>query len=108
MHFPNVLLSIVAVASVTTATLSERTYGEPISHEVREYAQAHGDMLASRDEYISKRDLFRRLGGPTVCRGQTKPYDCSEAVPGPDTWAQRWRKCGTCDKKAKPGSKCNC
>jgi hypothetical protein len=64
MYFPNVLLSIVAVASVTTATLSERTYGEPISHEVREYAQAHGDMLAARDEYISKRDLFRRVSPP--------------------------------------------
>ncbi|CAG9975624.1 unnamed protein product [Clonostachys byssicola] len=109
MHFTNVLVSIFAVASVTTATLSQRMYGEPLQAlDIRGYEEAHEDMLAARDEFMEKRDLFRRLGGQAFCRGDKKPYSCEEAVPGPANWAQKWRKCGTCGKKDKLGAKCNC
>ncbi|VUC23256.1 unnamed protein product [Clonostachys rosea] len=108
MHFTNVLISIFAVASVTTATLSPRM--QPIQAlDIREYEDIHDEMLAARDEYIEKRDLFRRLGGQAFCKGDKKPYDCVEAVPGPSDWAQKWRKCGRkCGAKDKLGAKCNC
>lgn len=65
MHFPNVLVSIIAVASVTTASLSQRMYAEPLQAlDIREYEEAHDEMLAARDEFMEKRDLFRRVSSP--------------------------------------------
>lgn len=75
MHFTNVLVSIVAMASVTTATLSQRMYDEPLQAlDIRDYEDVHEEMLAARDEYIEKRDLFRRVSPPpfpSACSSKT-------------------------------------
>ncbi|VUC28146.1 unnamed protein product [Clonostachys rosea] len=94
MHFLNVLVSIFAVTSAVQAL------------DLREFEETRNDMLEARQEYIEKRALFRRLGGPRFCKGDKKPLGCYEAVPGPHDHAQQWRKVGTCSSKAKVGSPC--
>jgi hypothetical protein len=64
MHFTKTIISLFALSSFATARLGD----SESSFARREVARdAHEQYLAARDEYIEKRELFRRVSSILFC-----------------------------------------
>ncbi|VUC26147.1 unnamed protein product [Clonostachys rosea] len=95
MHFAKAIVSLFALSSFAAAQ-----YGEDVGFAPREIAEAvHEEYLAARDEYIEKRELFRRLGGNGTCRNSGK---------GHMRCYRNNLMCGNCRPTAKHGEYCLC
>ncbi|CAG9950926.1 unnamed protein product [Clonostachys rosea f. rosea IK726] len=94
MHFIKTIVSLFALSSVAVARIGDADL------EGRDVAEvAHEEYLVARDEYIEKRELFRRLGGNGTCR----------VFNGGVRHCMRNNKtCGPCASNAKPGQFCLC
>ncbi|CAG9950927.1 unnamed protein product [Clonostachys rosea f. rosea IK726] len=96
MHFIKTVVSLFAFSSFAAARLD----GSDSDLVRREMAEAaHEEYLAARDEYIEKRELFRRLGGNGECR----------PAKGGTMYCYKGQKaCGTCAQTASKGQFCLC
>ncbi|CAH0045872.1 unnamed protein product [Clonostachys solani] len=100
MHFIKSLVSLVALAGFAAAQYAEEEdYAGLSRREVSEIA--HGEYLAARDEYIEKRELFRRLGGNGSCMGSGMPGNSKFCY-------KNGKPCGPCRSSAKIGEYCLC
>ncbi|KAK7224845.1 hypothetical protein V2G26_012848 [Clonostachys chloroleuca] len=96
--------------TITLAFLSVSAASAFTAPEVRDMAlQAESDYLQARDEYIEKRELFRRLGGNGTCKpngtdhkGQRR-YRCYK-----EGQTTKNPACGPCSKTATTGQYCLC
>ncbi|CAH0045873.1 unnamed protein product [Clonostachys solani] len=97
-------LSLFALSSVATAQLAGVSEGDLSPRDFAEAAEA--EYLVARDEYIEKRDIFRRAGGNGKCASagksgykQCRRYDAAKKTT---------INCGPCDKNAAIGQYCLC
>ncbi|CAH0045874.1 unnamed protein product [Clonostachys solani] len=101
MHFTKTLVSLFAIAGFAAAQYSDSDSGLAR----REVAEAvHEEYLAARDEYIEKRELFRRLGGNGKCYKDRKSMSCKKLI----GHGKGTTYCGKCRPTAATGEYCLC
>ncbi|VUC25811.1 unnamed protein product [Clonostachys rosea] len=100
MHFTKTLVSLFAISGLASAQYADEDSG--LSR--REVTEAvHEEYLAARDEYIEKRELFRRLGGNGICiQKSAGRKQCEKRVNGKSVY------CGQCRPTASKGEYCLC
>ncbi|CAG9991102.1 unnamed protein product [Clonostachys byssicola] len=101
MHFIKTIVSVFALSSFTAA----QVHGEELEAALAARNVAYEDLLFARDEYIEKRELFKRLPSPGSCKGM--------GMPGEKTFTVCYRNsdgrpCGDCHKTAHRGQGCLC
>ncbi|CAH0003430.1 unnamed protein product [Clonostachys byssicola] len=101
MHFIKAVASLFALSSCAAAQFSDSEF----TLARRELAEAAEEQyLAARDEYIEKRDIFRRAGGNGTCQKAGNGMSCRKYSP-----EKKMRvHCGPCAKNASPGQYCLC
>ncbi|CAI6100592.1 unnamed protein product [Clonostachys chloroleuca] len=94
MHFVKTIVSLFALSSFAVAHIGDADL------ERRDVAEiAHEEYLMARDEYIEKRDLFRRFASKGTCR----------ATKGSGKLCYKGgRACGPCTPMAVTGQLCFC
>ncbi|CAH0003429.1 unnamed protein product [Clonostachys byssicola] len=110
MLFTKALLLSFLGVSLSTAQFADRVDARGLDEVEglfsRDVLDAHEGYLQARDEYIEKRDLFRRLGGNGVCYSHNKgtTMRCMKREkPGANK-----KYCGPCRKTAAVGEYCLC
>ncbi|VUC25809.1 unnamed protein product [Clonostachys rosea] len=99
MHFIKSLVSFIALTGFAAAQYADdEDYAGLSRREVSEIAQE--EYLAARDEYIEKRDLFRRAGPMGVCQFFPKT--------GGLVCVRGKSACGICRRDMKVGQACAC
>ncbi|VUC37279.1 unnamed protein product [Clonostachys rosea] len=94
MHFTKSLISLFAISSFANARLARREIAEV----------AYEDYIVARDEYIEKRDLFRRLGATGNCNKDGRGGMRCMRYEGKGVMVH----CGSCRRQASTGEGCLC
>ncbi|CAH0058504.1 unnamed protein product [Clonostachys solani] len=97
MHFIKTVVSIFALSSFAAAHFAEEADAGLSRRALAE--SAHDEYLAAREEYIEKRELFRRLGGNGTC---------GKASDGRKHCYKNGVPCGPCASNASNGQYCLC
>ncbi|CAH0025167.1 unnamed protein product [Clonostachys rhizophaga] len=100
MHFVKTIVSLFALSSFAAA----QVHGEELEAALAARDVAYEDLLFAREEYIEKRELFKRLPGPGSCKGMGLPGEKTFTV----CYNRDNRPCGDCRKTAKRGEGCLC